>query len=413
MFKSILIDKMACNGCINCMKRCPTKAIRVVDGKAEINHARCINCGECVRVCQKKALHPNFDSFDKINNFKYKVAVPSASFFGQFGNVQDLDTTLNALRNVGFDDVFGVARGSDVLTALARRDLSVGKLQKPCISSSCPVCVELILMCFHGLKENLAPYIPASHIAAKMAREDAIKKTGLKSEEIGVFLISPCPAHVSAIKQNLYKNDSGIDGVFSVREVGLKVMNLRFDEVDIKANYKASSLGLSCAISGGAVEATGLDRVVDVDGMENVVKFVKELEDGKHPELEFVELNACPGGCVGGVMNVENGYFAKSTIIRLCREVMKGSQNVTDFADKTYDYYTIGDKWQVNNAYYKLDEDFIKAFVKMRKMEDVREQLSGRDCGMCGAPSCKDFAEDVAQGKANIQQCIFINDKND
>ena len=131
MFESILIDKMACNGCINCMKRCPTKAIRVVDGKAEINHARCINCGECVRVCQKKAVHPNFDSFEKINNFKYKVAVPSAAFFGQFGNVQDLDTTLNSLRNVGFDDVFGVARGSDVLTALTKRDLAQQKLQKP------------------------------------------------------------------------------------------------------------------------------------------------------------------------------------------------------------------------------------------------------------------------------------------
>jgi len=227
-----------------------------------------------------------------------------------------------------------------------------------------------------------------------------------------VFLISPCPAHASAIKENLYTNKSCIDGILSVREVGIKVMNLRFDEVDIKANYKASSLGLGCAISGGEVNGTKLDRVVDVDGVENIVKFLKELEDGKHPELEFVELNACPGGCVGGIMNVENAYFAKSTITRLCREVMKDSINVTDVIDKPDDYYTIKDKWEVNNAYYQLDEDFAQAFVKMRKMEDVRQQLSGLDCGMCGAPSCKDFAEDVAKGKAVVENCIFIKSED-
>ena len=233
-YQSILVDKEACIGCINCIKRCPTKAIRVMDGKAQIDSSKCINCGDCVMVCQKRAMHPNFDGIDVINNFKYKVALPASSFFGQFRNADDVDKILNSLLYIGFDDVFEAARGDDILSGIVKKALAEGKLAKPLISAACPACVELILMCFHNLKNNLVPFVPASHIAAKLAREEAVRKTGLAAEDIGVFFISPCPAHASAIKTDLYKSGCKIDGVLSVREVSLKVMNLKFDGVEVK-----------------------------------------------------------------------------------------------------------------------------------------------------------------------------------
>ena len=48
---SVMLDKELCMGCINCIKRCPTEAIRVRDGKAHILKERCIDCGECIRIC--------------------------------------------------------------------------------------------------------------------------------------------------------------------------------------------------------------------------------------------------------------------------------------------------------------------------------------------------------------------------
>ena len=140
-YQSILVDKEACIGCINCIKRCPTKAIRVMDGKAQIDSSKCINCGDCVLVCQKRAMHPNFDGIDVINNFKYKVALPASSFFGQFRNADDVDKILNSLLYIGFDDVFEAARGDDVLSGIVKKALAEGNL--PCASDLKAVSAKL------------------------------------------------------------------------------------------------------------------------------------------------------------------------------------------------------------------------------------------------------------------------------
>ena len=408
VFEAVFIDNSKCIGCVNCMKRCPTKAIRIVKGKAVVDHSRCIGCGECVRVCQKKAVYPNFDYFDiiKLKTFKYKIALVSPAYFGQFNTAKSADYLLSALLKIGFDGVYETARASKMLSLLTLDEMRQGKLPKPCISTSCPVCVELILMCFHDLKKNLAPYIPAAHVAAKKARKEAVKKTGLKPDEIGVFFLSPCPAHANAIRQELYKSDCGIDGVLSLKEVSLKVMNVKITDEDKKISCVAGAADMLTAVVGGEVKNIGSNRALAVDGIENVISALKELEDGKLPGVEFIELNACPGGCVSGVMNIENGYFAKSTMIRLKKEDLKNKTNVTDSVDEPAEYYKRPDEWQVNNAYYQLDKDFKQAFEKMRVLEQVKAHLPGFDCGMCGAPSCKDFAEDVAKGKADIKRCI-------
>ena len=50
-FHSVTLDESKCVGCTNCIKRCPTEAIRVRNGKAVITSERCIDCGECIRIC--------------------------------------------------------------------------------------------------------------------------------------------------------------------------------------------------------------------------------------------------------------------------------------------------------------------------------------------------------------------------
>ena len=63
---SVMLQEDKCKGCTNCIKRCPTEAIRVHKGKATIINERCIDCGECIRACPHGAKHAVTDSMDML-----------------------------------------------------------------------------------------------------------------------------------------------------------------------------------------------------------------------------------------------------------------------------------------------------------------------------------------------------------
>ena len=111
-FHSVTLDKDKCLGCTNCIKRCPTEAIRVREGKAQIISERCIDCGECIRVCPHHAKKARYDHLSVLEGWKYKIAIPAPALFGQFNNLDDIDIVLTGLKQMGFDDVYEVSRGA-------------------------------------------------------------------------------------------------------------------------------------------------------------------------------------------------------------------------------------------------------------------------------------------------------------
>ena len=81
-FHAVTLDADKCKGCTNCIKRCPTEAIRVRNGKAVISTERCIDCSMCIRVCPYHAKRAKSDAIDIINNYKYKIALPAPTLYG-------------------------------------------------------------------------------------------------------------------------------------------------------------------------------------------------------------------------------------------------------------------------------------------------------------------------------------------
>ena len=116
---SVTLDKDLCKGCINCIKRCPTEAIRVRDGKAHILAERCIDCGECIKVCANHAKVAVTDPLESIKRFKYPIALPAPTLYAQFQGVHQPEPIIASLFRLGFVDVFEVARGADIVALTA------------------------------------------------------------------------------------------------------------------------------------------------------------------------------------------------------------------------------------------------------------------------------------------------------
>lgn len=404
-FHSVVLEEDKCCGCTNCIKRCPTEAIRVRDGKAHIITERCIDCGECIRVCPHHAKKARSDSIEEIEKFKYKIAIPAPALFGQFNNMDDIDIVLNGLLKLGFDSVYEVSRGAELVSQATRQLIRENKLKHPIISSACPAVVRLIKQRFPDLCENVMPMKAPMEVSAMLAKKYAMEETGLPMEDIGAFFITPCPAKVTEINRPMDVNKrSYCDGAIAISKIYPKLTSAMDKLTSIEPLANSGVIGVGWATSGGESAAMLGDRYLAADGIENVIRVLEELEDERIRNVDFVELNACTGGCVGGVLTVENPYVAQARIHTL-RKYLPVSQN--HLKDGVSDKMMWDKPLEYDENVLSLDKNINKAMEMMEQIEKIEASLPGLDCGSCGAPSCHAMAEDIVKGSAKETECIF------
>ena len=401
---SVTLDTEKCVGCTNCIKHCPTQAIRVRDGKATIISERCIDCGECIRICPHRAKKARHDSLSMLKNFRYTVALPAPALYGQFHNLDDIDVILSGLLELGFDEIFEVARGAEIVSAATRQMLASGELKKPVISSACPAVVRLIQVRFPELCAHVLPLKSPMEISAALARQRVMTRTGLGADDIGVFFLSPCPAKVTDAHNPLGMPRSQVDGVLAISDIYPALLG-KMNKLDqVKAINNAGLIGVSWSFIGGEAAGTLNENHLSADGIENVIRVLEDLEDEKFADLDFIELNACAGGCVGGVLTAENGYVARARIKKLRKYLpvsCNRAEEIDDFSAMCW-----SQPLQENPA-LRLAENVSDAMRLMQQAEAIFEHLPKLDCGSCGAPTCRALAEDVALGLADENDCIF------
>jgi iron only hydrogenase large subunit-like protein len=403
---SVKLDLDKCIGCTDCIKRCPTEAIRVRNGKAHIMDERCIDCGMCIRVCRNHAKKAVTEPIDKINDYKYKVAIPAPTLYTQFRKIIDPNIILSALKKLGFDEVFEVAKAAEIITEVSKELLEQDNLPKPVISSACPAIVKLIQIRFPSLIPNILPLISPKEAMARHTKEYLIKQ-GIKKEDIGVFFISPCAAKVTNSRKPQVIDYSYVDGVISLKEIYLRLVPIVKTITEPEILQMSTNSGIGWAHTGGEGNASGIENHIAVDGIENVIKILEKVENGKLDDVDFIECLACVGGCLGGPLTVENSFVSSNRMDKIKKyNINNDNKREIPLFDNE-----INLNWSrplETKQVLKLDDNMEKAIEKMEHIEEIYAQLPKIDCGSCGAPTCRALAEDIVCEKANIEDCVFM-----
>ena len=135
-----------------------------------------------------------------------------------------------------------------------------------------------------------------------------------------------------------------------------------------------------------------------------MINVLEQLEEHTISRLQFIELDACAGGCVGGVMTVENPFIAKVKIESL-RKYMPVARNHYDVDELKGVYWSKEIEYE---PVFNLGSNIAESISLMNKINGLEKNFPGLDCGSCGAPSCRALAEDIVKGNATKEDCIHV-----
>lgn len=409
LINSIRTINEKCRGCTHCLRVCPTEAIRVRNRKMEINNLKCIDCGECFKVCPTNSIYSFHDDISIINNYDYKILiVPNVLPSINFGMLSYEDV-IKRLFSFGFNEIWEEGIGNEAyLIALRNRLKEKKEILKPIIPTSCPSVVRLIQVNYPLLINNLSVINLPLDILGNYLRE---KKKNINN--FGLFYLSTYPCKVTALKNPLGLKSSSFDAVFSLSDIYKRILIEKNESLG--EFIKSGRLGISSGRRGGEEEFLDEFKVISIDGILNIKKFFDEMEEEKIPYLEYIDAKACFYGCVGGVF-LKNQNFLLNFYNQKDEEKRRKSL-ISEIVEKDMDEFLKEENLLLTEKInprpqYLLSENMdiaAKIFQEINMIYDILPKL---DCGSCGAPSCKSFAEDVVLNKVKLSDCKFIEEKN-
>jgi hypothetical protein len=394
------------------MKACPTKAIRVKDNRVARIEGVCIDCGECIRVCPRGAIKAITTGSSASRMSPYTIISASPVLYAQFGEDVMPNDVLLALRKV-FKYVYDQAYTHELCNVATELYIRENRGREdaiwPLISPVCPVVNRLIAYRFPSLLKHIIPVITPREIAARELRKRLYCESVFKTKEFGVYHVTPCSAKMISINEPMFLETSYLDGAMGINEV-YDVVKKNLHEVDEDIMlHRSGGVGMGWSVCGG--EISGLDEgsYLAVSGLWETILYLEKIEMGLLNDIEYFEFRACVEGCIGGALTVADRYEAKRTVERLVR--MFGQEKRLKFAQAQRAYK---EGWFFSEVERKplggktKPLSIAEGIARQERVEDIQKKLPGKECGLCGAPDCHTFAEDVADGKASLESCVFL-----
>ncbi len=412
--------KEVCIGCSHCMNVCPTHAIRIHGGKADLTDNRCVDCGKCYQACPVGAIIVEQDDFSQIFSYSQRVALIPSVLLGQFPAEVKLTKIYEVLHKLGFTHVVHVEYGVRILKNAIKEYLESKKETKPLISTFCPAIVRLIQVQFPALTENLILLNAPLDVTANYIKKSLVDE-GANPKDVGIFYITPCAAKIAAVKSPVGREQSDITGVINmdfifnkvftnVKRVGLEEnLEIHLSTTRLKSDEIVWSL-----TEGESSQMPG--RALAIDEIGNVIEFLENLENKEKPEIDFLELRACDQSCAGGILTSGNRFYTVERLRKIAAQLKEEETHEPkgNFAIENHQEYLLQNitlKKVLPRSMSKLDDDTKQAMLKMQMVREIMKSLPYVDCGLCGSPTCKSLAEDIVQGRAEVTNCIFVQKK--
>ncbi len=418
------IDHEKCRGKLACMRACPTGAIRVKEGKAEVLSDLCIDCGSCLRVCPSGAISPTTRSLKEVKHFRYKVAVPSSVLFGHFPMEVTPALVIEGLKSLGFDSVYAYVVEVALANRAIRDHVEKWKGRYPLISNNCPVIVRLIQVSYPWMIEQLIPIYPPREIAGREVKLRFSDKLGIPKDEIGVIYITSCQAKTISILESGVGVKSSLDGAIGISDVYNGILTSMYQkqkkENDQKPHPKELIHGSRDLLHGMEMLQWSLSKgqranlqgynYMSLTGLSNVIQVFDDIEKGKLHNIEFLECYGCWAGCINGNLTVDNFYVTRGKLQRLMAELPEKDPWVESEVERRYlkkNFYIKAD--MTPSTQKKYVGGLKERVAQIRKAEEVLTTLPGLNCGLCGAPDCRTLAADIASGECKKTNCIFFS----
>jgi len=399
---TIQFKEANCKNCYKCLRNCNIKAIAFKNEQARILEDDCILCGNCLHICPQNAKSVRSD-VNKVKSFMQKKEKVYASIAPSFVSAFDISEPriiIGALKRLGFTQVQETAVGAVQVSREYDKLLKNRKMPN-IITTSCPSVNFLVQKHYPELIELLAPVVSPMIAHAKMLK-------AMYGPRIRVVFIGPCIAKKEECKD--LQNEGIVDAVITFEELekwfAEEGIVFESDDADEIRGIKNSSARFYPA-PGGIIKTLGTEekknyKCISIDGVDRCIEILESIKSGEVDNY-FIEMNACPGGCLRGpcIKTIRGGFLeARDRLIKYVKRSIKDDDGEIVQDAKV----SLTKKFVDKSKSYKIpDEKTIQNILNNIGKYSKDKELN---CGACGYSTCREKAIAVYNNKAELYMCL-------